>query len=251
MGFPLASPNPLFLIVVRQSKRYKVYGLRCDLSPISSKVLLGFSHPVSMGSLLAQSPHLRLTSLARIMGASRRSVERFCHSRPKCLERLRIVYDRVRLPLDLWFGGGRPLDPYVKGCIVWSLLSALEPKQIEVPPEEMYVDEEAYILAEYTIYREWTSEWLSWVKWYALAISNPDPRLEDLFNCPIITTNWKALEVNKDSVILGIQFKVFYDVVTKFDCFTVPQALEPLDFWTTRVVSWSPFWSNAVPFSHP
>lgn len=45
---------------------------------------------------------------------------------------------RTTLPLDLWLGRGRPLNPYLKGFLVEFLRKELKPKDLKLAPESFF-----------------------------------------------------------------------------------------------------------------
>ena len=46
------------------------------------------------------------------------------------------------------------------------------------------------------------NEWLKWLKWYCLVALAPDPRLEELFDPPMISHTWKRNTKDQNSSFL-------------------------------------------------
>lgn len=109
----------------------------------------------------------------------------------------------LRLPLELWLG--RALNPYLKGIIVAEVLS--RPNELVLPPQKYFWNEDEETFLEYTLYHNWLKKWLEWVKWYALMSSDPNPRLEDLFNPPMVPITWKRTLRDNDIVRYGLLWK--------------------------------------------
>jgi len=63
-------------------------------------------------------PCKRFSTLARIGGAGFRALSRIDHTRSLHFERVYAMWNRQRLPIELWLGRGRPLNPYLKGVIL-------------------------------------------------------------------------------------------------------------------------------------
>lgn len=48
------------------------------------------------------------------------------------------MYDRTRLPLDLWLGRGMPLNPYLRAHLVWILREEMKPKELRLPEDNLF-----------------------------------------------------------------------------------------------------------------
>lgn len=54
------------------------------------------------------------------------------------IRRMRALWLKPLLPLELWLGGGRPLSPYLVGVLVHYLRKKLMPRDITRPPVEYF-----------------------------------------------------------------------------------------------------------------
>lgn len=86
--------------------------------------------------------------------------------------------------------------------------------------------------SEYTLLRNWLSQWLKWLHWYAKVALGPDPSIKELFEAPICGTSWRRTNFDSDYMKFGLLWKC-YDMgcVKWFDGYT-PPCLEgkPLQF---------------------
>lgn len=79
-------------------------------------------------------------------------------------KRLKLAGQRQRIKgifsAEWWIGGLMPLNPYIKGQLVFYLLDVLKPKQLQLPPDELVGPIRQYLL-ERSLYRNWlqTSKW--------------------------------------------------------------------------------------------
>lgn len=93
-----------------------------NLSPVSAKAVLSATTLIGLCQV-ADKYHLSRVSLFRLAGAGSRVRGRLLSNHlSRRWKRLRIVSYKslsyLRLPLDLWLGRGKPLNPYLKGIIV-------------------------------------------------------------------------------------------------------------------------------------
>lgn len=178
--------------------------VQVNLTPVSAKAVLTASSFLGLCQL-AEKYSLKRQSLIRLAGAGFRVRSRLLSSKLSLRwKRLIVLSNRslsyLRLPLELWFGRGKPLNPYLKGIIVSEVLLKLKPKELVLPPEEYWWNEDEETFLEYTLYHNWLRKWLEWLRWYALMSSDPDPRLEDLFNPPMVPYSWKR-SLRDDKII--------------------------------------------------
>ena len=94
--------------------------------------------------------------------------------------------------LELWLGGGLPLNPYLR-FVVWDkITSQLRPKDLRVTPAELFVTEKVNDFQEYTTLRSWVAQWIRYCHWYYTVAVDPWVKLDSLFEGPVCTTSWKA-----------------------------------------------------------
>ncbi len=68
------------------------------------------------------------------------------------------------MPLELWLGRGYPINPYLRGDLLFFIREYLKPKELRLPPSDLLVDGEVEIL-ERTMIRRWMTQWLKVVSW--------------------------------------------------------------------------------------
>ena len=109
------------------AKQFWVYNVQKNLTPVSAKAVLSASSFLGLAQL-ADKYNLKKDSFIRLAGAGYRVRSRMkSPSLSNRWLRLLVLADRSlsyqRLPLNLWFGRGLPLNPYYKGLIVEKVLS--------------------------------------------------------------------------------------------------------------------------------
>lgn len=110
-------------------------------------------------------------------------------------------------------GGGIPLNPYLKGRLRDRILREVKPRDIKLPQGAWYLDglmdDAETTIVETTVLRSWMKLWLSWVLWYSSVALNPDTRLQDLLDYPVVELSWKRRNVNNDIKRFGLTWKVY------------------------------------------
>lgn len=71
------------------------------------------------------------------------------------------------------------------------------------------MDDAETTIVETTVLRSWMKLWLSWVLWYSSVALNPDTRLQDLLDYPVVELSWKRRNVNNDIKRFGLTWKVY------------------------------------------
>ncbi|KAG6467636.1 hypothetical protein ZIOFF_074512 (mitochondrion) [Zingiber officinale] len=107
---------------VEFAKQFWVDRISINLTPVSAKAMLASSSLIGLCQL-AEKYGLTRSCLIRLAGAGYRVRGRILsRNLSRRWKRLRVVADKClsyyRLPLDLWLGGGNPLNPYLKGIII-------------------------------------------------------------------------------------------------------------------------------------
>lgn len=92
--------------------------LRLDLSPISARCLSNFYHPYGIYAIHQMSLLKRFSMFCRISGVGYKNLGSIQSGRSPKIERLRTYWTKSKLPLELWLGGGTPLNPYVKAEVI-------------------------------------------------------------------------------------------------------------------------------------
>lgn len=209
------------------AKRFLTDELRVDLSPISCQALAGVRGTLSLLQFADKYNVTSLSTLMRLRGFGYRVLGRLHSTQSRRVLRLKVASLKpVRgglLPLEWWIGRGKPLNPYLRGIIVNLIIKELKPMELTLPPSDQSSDDDRTFL-EYTLIRSWLSSWLQWYKWYALASSDPDPKLEMLFSAPMVSTSWKRSNKNNDIKKFGLLYKV-YDIGEGWTCGHTPPCL--------------------------
>lgn len=125
----------------------------------------------------------RFLTLCRLTGVGFKRLSRLNHSRSLRIARLRALYSKAELPLDLWLGFGLPLNPYVKGVIVALLTKVLRPKELTPAPSEVQLGQGAVDFLEWSPLRRLSSQKCSAVRWH---LSLVDLLEKDLFQKMLI-----------------------------------------------------------------
>lgn len=117
------------------------------------------------------------------------------------------------LAFEFWLGGGIPLNPYLKGRLRDRILREVKPRDIKLPQGAWYLDglmdDAETTIVETTVLRSWMKLWLSWVLWYSSVALNPDTRLQDLLDSPVVELSWKRRNANNDIKRFGLTWKVY------------------------------------------
>ncbi|XP_074562643.1 putative mitochondrial protein AtMg01110 [Curcuma longa] len=104
------------------AKQFWMYRVQVNLTPVSAPAVLASNTFLGLVQL-ADKYSLTKFTLIRLAGAGFRVRSRILSSSiTRRWRRLLVIADKSlsyqRLPLDLWFGRGLPLNPYLKGVIV-------------------------------------------------------------------------------------------------------------------------------------
>ena len=145
------------------AKQFWVKKVQVNLTPISAKAMLASRSLIGLCQL-AERYDLKRSCLIRLAGAGYRVRGRILSSSlSRRWKRLRVVSDKClsyyRLPLELWFGRGNPMNPYLKGIMIDRVRAKFKPKQLGlVPNAHLWYAGEEYLL-ESTLHHEWMKEW--------------------------------------------------------------------------------------------
>lgn len=98
-----------------------------DFSPISLRCLQNYYHPNGLFAI-HHKYGVKRKNLCRIGGrCGYRTLSRISTTSSSTMRRA--MWMRTTLPLDLWLGRGRPLNPYLKGFLVEFLRKELKGSQ--------------------------------------------------------------------------------------------------------------------------
>lgn len=117
------------------------------------------------------------------------------------------MFSKRSMPLEIWLGRGRPLDPYLRGVLVAFLRERTKPLDIKLFPD-LKIDGLEY-LYEWTVLRAWVKQWLAYVRWYWLTAWSPDVTIQDFFEAPVVNRSWKVKKTDPQLVRFGLLWQVY------------------------------------------
>lgn len=165
------------------AKRFYTRGVSKDFSPVSLTCLMNYYHPYGLMAIHMTYPVKRFTTLARIGGFGYRTISHLPHRKPAKLGKLLSMFLKRSMPLELWLGRGRPLNPYLRGALIEFLRERTKPLDIKFYPD--YNLEGLEDLYEWTVLRAWVQQWLAYARWYWLTAWSPDVTIQDFFEAPV------------------------------------------------------------------
>ncbi|KAL0291874.1 UNVERIFIED_CONTAM: hypothetical protein Sradi_7010300 [Sesamum radiatum] len=132
-----------------------VNGVSEDLSPISIRCLSNYYHP---NGLMPFGTNIRKGLLGlvpfAIGGLGYRLLVGLITSGPTTERRLAMWF-RTLLPLTIWLGRGRPLNPYLRSYLIQFLLQEWKPKDLKVVPNEYFEQPGRKDFLEWSLLRCW------------------------------------------------------------------------------------------------
>ncbi|KAL4371116.1 hypothetical protein AHAS_Ahas06G0133600 [Arachis hypogaea] len=108
---------------------------------------------------------------------------------------------------------GRPIPPQCVGALVHALLEHFAPKELKVPPIEVFAYPGMAEFNEYSVMQGWMRQYLSYLKWYSLLYTRP-VSLGDFFEAPVYTDTWFSKSIDPDVFRFGVAFRVV-DMATR------------------------------------
>nr|YP_010194817.1 hypothetical protein LK293_mgp078 [Arctium tomentosum]YP_010194947.1 hypothetical protein LK294_mgp079 [Arctium lappa]QZZ81556.1 hypothetical protein [Arctium tomentosum]QZZ81686.1 hypothetical protein [Arctium lappa] len=190
------------------TNNFRVRDLTVDLSPYSIKALLNTFHPYGLMAVAHRYSVRDFRLLCRLGGAGYRVLARLDHRRPRRYSRLGVMGLKLlspSYPLDFWLGKGRPLSPEAHGRLVRLLRAKLQPRELVLPPDELFETEESRDFLEYSLLYGWMRQWLNYLKWYHLTALSPWVTLEELFSGPVVSHSWRMVAVGEDLVRFSLE----------------------------------------------
>lgn len=164
----------------------------------------------------------RFSTLARIGGANYRVLARLDHHRSAHYERLWAMWTRLNLPMELWLGRGRPLNPYLRGVIIDYLCREMRPRELILAPEHLFEMPGMRDMLEWTLLRSWGKSWLHYCHWYYKEACAPGVSIEEFFKSPVVNRKWKIDRTDPELVRFGLMWKVYDMVALKGIDFRLP-----------------------------
>ena len=205
---------------VEFAKRFRVRRATVDLSPVSFKKVLAFYDLTSWYSFTTEAGNtLRRSTLLRLAGVGfkTRSIPFESPKHRRKSRRLIVMFLRGRLPSTIWLTTcfGRVLSPQLIGRVIWEILDSMYPKDLILPPSELYPYPGMADFNEWSVMKGWMKQWLKYVHWYAKVYSQPDVTLDDLFDAPVYVRTWYIPAKDQNFARYGIAFRA-YDLVSKY-----------------------------------
>ncbi|OMP11007.1 RNA-dependent RNA polymerase, mitoviral [Corchorus olitorius] len=122
----------------------------------------------------------RFSTLCRIGGLGYRALGRIDYKRSLTTERRLAMWFRTLLPLTIWLGRGRPLNPYLRSYLIQFLLQECKPKDLKVVPNEYFEEPGRKDFLEWSLLRSWMESWLKLLRWYCITAMDLWLSIEDL-----------------------------------------------------------------------
>ncbi|DAB41749.1 RNA-dependent RNA polymerase [Humulus lupulus mitovirus 1] len=212
------------------AKQFWVNGIQKNLSPVAAKAVLVSRSIMGLSQLADKYGVTSPSCLLRMAGAGfrvRSSIK--STNLGKKWKRLLIVASkppkRSRTTLHWWLSGDKPMSPYVKAIMVRMIVKEFKPKELKLPEDRMFEGE--MVMSEYTLTRNWLSQWLRWLLWYCQVALGPDPKIYELLDCPVIPTTWQRSTYDVTIKRFGLLWKC-YDIGCQYSSDWFPSVLEPL-----------------------
>jgi len=123
------------------------------------------------------------------------------------------MYTRRGLPLELWYGRSRPLNPYLRGVLIDYLRKEMFPKELKVLPSEVIEGSTEDVLSR-TLLRSWVRQWLTYCRWYYVTALSPTVTIQDFFDAPVVNRDWRVTSVDPELVRFGLLWKL-YDLIAE------------------------------------
>lgn len=92
------------------------------------KSVLGFHHPYGLMAIHDKYDLKRFSTFVRIGGGGYRTLSNLNNIKSSKWRRLKLMWDKRRLPLEYLLGSGVPLNPYLHGELVRLLRRKMAPK---------------------------------------------------------------------------------------------------------------------------
>lgn len=199
------------------AKRFFIKEGRVDVSPISMRALLMCRTTHGLATV-HRTYNVSFPTLLRLGGAGYRVLAKA--NSPLLSgrwQRLRLFLSKpdteCPLAFEFWLGGGKPLDPYLKGRLADMLRSKVRPRELKLPEMGMdapcLISEHEQELLERMVIRNWVGQWLQWVSWYARVAMDLNTRLTDLLNYPVVETSWRRRNVDPTVHRFGLVWRIF------------------------------------------
>lgn len=201
------------------AKKFLVNGMTSDLSPVSCRALCNYFHPYGAYAIHMKYGLKRFSTFCRIGGTGYKALSTLSNI-SKCsrsVQRKHAMFTRAsKLPLDWWFGRGKPLNPYVRGRLVSYLLNQMRPRDLNLAPSKYFEMPGMNDFLEWSLLHRWMKSWLKYLKWYCEVSSNPEVTLYQLLEeAPVVTDSWKVRTVNEKLIRFGRLWKC-YDLIGSY-----------------------------------
>jgi hypothetical protein len=198
------------------AKKMRLRAMTVDASPLSLKKLLDLSSLLGFYNFVITHPKpLRVSTMLRLMGLGFKACSRPFNSTKHGAKARRIlaVYTFAKLKpfgLRLVLSSiiGQAVHPEVYGLAVEYMLQYFRPKDPMRSPSELFPYPGMEDFLEYSMYRNWMTQYLAYLKWYAECLVKPDLTLDDFINAPIYVHTSYRPNVDLDHVRFGVMFRM-------------------------------------------
>lgn len=145
--------------------------------------------------------------------ASSRPILSRRHGRRALRYEILLLYGRLPYELLLACVFRKWIPPEVIGGVIQYLRDFMVPKDIVLPPNEVFPYEGMRDFNEYSLYRSWMDQYLIYLKWYCQVVLDPCVTIDQITSDPpIYIRTWYMPEVDLSTFRYGIMFRVI-DVV--------------------------------------
>lgn len=105
----------------------------------------------------------------------------------------------------------------------------MKPKDLHLAPSELFPSEGCESFLEWSVLRNWVSQWLKYCRWYYMVALSPDVNLEAFFDAPQVETSFQVkMNYRDDLCRFGLMWKCFDFVSEKGPSWCPPSLVEYL-----------------------
>lgn len=199
------------------AKRFRINRMTVDVSPVSLRQMLKCDSLMDWYANAAMKFQVRFSTLLRMASfgfkARSRPVLSAKHgSRARRYSTLYIISlvkrSGVSIEIALSTVLKCTIPPEVLGVIHSKLYAHLVPKEPTEPPIELFPYPGMRDFLEYSLYKGWIRQYLAYLKWYSLLVSDPPSRLDHYLSPPVFTNTWFS-DRRENNVEYGLLCRVF------------------------------------------
>lgn len=201
------------------AKKFFLNRVRDNVSPLSMKKISVTKHPYGWYNFVVSEYGLglRLSTLLRIGGLGFKACSRPLSS-PKHGKRARrmivmllkfLVQKDLSLEIALSVVLGRWISPQEFGRVIHLIITKeLLLKELTLPPIEVYPYPGMEGFNEYSLFRGWMKQYLTYLYWYSSLWLSPRITLDHLFTAPVYSSTWYAPKVSLETFRFGLSLRI-------------------------------------------